>query len=120
MNGGLEVYECARAIVGADCIVGIGVGNRRHDAMEASEAGADFVVIDQSATRDDDESIIAWWAEVMQVPCVTQYPCTAAEMNRLAAACVDFVRPLDAMWDSPQSARQVITEACAAITGAGQ
>jgi thiamine-phosphate pyrophosphorylase len=119
LDGDLAVYEAARAIVGPDRIVGINASSLRHHAMQVAEAGADFVAIDQSATMDDGETVITWWAEVMQVPCVTQHPCTPDEITALAAAGVDFVRPLDAMWDSPEAARDVTAEALAAVAGAG-
>lgn len=118
LTGDIPAYEAARSIVGPDRIVGITAGVSRHAAMQAAEAGADFVIIDQSATIDASEPVITWWAEVMEVPCIAQHPCGPEEISSLAVAGVDFVRPLDTMWDSPEAAREVTAAALATIAGA--
>lgn len=61
-------YAVARKTVGAQAIVGVTVGTSRHEAMEAGEAGADFIGFDA------DPEIVSWWTEMMEVPCVAALP----------------------------------------------
>ncbi|HUO88561.1 MAG TPA: thiamine phosphate synthase, partial [Rhizomicrobium sp.] len=68
-------YAEARAIVGKDAIVGVTCHDSRHLAMEAAEAGADYVAFGAffpTATKDAktraDIEILRWWSEVTVVP----------------------------------------------------
>jgi thiamine-phosphate pyrophosphorylase len=65
---GPAVYRAARRIVGPGAIVGVDAGSSRDDAMTAGEAGADFVRL------ADDADLVAWWAELMEIPCVSAAP----------------------------------------------
>lgn len=65
---GPGVYAAARKAVGAQAIVGVLAGASRHEAMEAGEAGADFIGFDADA------EIVSWWIEMMEVPCVAALP----------------------------------------------
>ncbi len=77
LPAGLSVrdrVDAARAVLGADASIGIDAGGSRHAAMEAGEAGAEYVAFgigDGSdaalAARDE---LIAWWGEIFEVPCV--------------------------------------------------
>ncbi|MGK9165242.1 thiamine phosphate synthase [Inquilinus limosus] len=87
-------YAAARKAVGAQAIVGVAVGTSRHEAMEAGEAGADFIGFDADA------EIVSWWTELMEVPCVAAVP--DADFRRVAAE----------DWTDPQAA-------IAAIRGLG-
>lgn len=91
---GPSAYAAARKTVGAQAIVGVAVGTSRHEAMEAGEAGADFVGFDADA------EIVSWWTEMMEVPCVAALP--EADFRRVAAE----------GWTDPQTA-------VAAIRGLG-
>jgi thiamine-phosphate pyrophosphorylase len=74
---GPGAYAAARKAVGAQAIVGVLVGTSRHEAMEAGEAGADFIGFDADA------EIVSWWTEMMEVPCVAALP--EADFRRVAA-----------------------------------
>lgn len=90
-------YGDARRAVGQGAIVGVSCGTSRHAAMEAGEAGADFIGF------DPDPEIIAWWAELMEGPCVA-FALGAvgdADVAALAAAGADFVAVREAVWDHP-------------------
>lgn len=96
-------YAAARAAVGRTGIVGVGITSSRHAAMELGEAGVDYLSI---ADRD----LLAWWAELMEVPCVgigVRDAEEAAEMVRLGA---DFLCPDPNLWqsDNPLAAFQAI------------
>jgi len=70
-------YSEARTTVGPNAIVGVTCHDSRHLAMEAAEAGADYVAFGaffptttkDAKTRTDIE-ILHWWSDLMVVPCV--------------------------------------------------
>src|SRR5512143_3592765 len=70
-------YAEARRLVGKERMVGVTCHNSRHLAMEAAEAGADYVAFGAffpTSTKDPltraDPELLSVWQEVMQVPCV--------------------------------------------------
>jgi thiamine-phosphate pyrophosphorylase len=69
--------EFARKSIGKDGILGVTCHDSRHLAMEAAEAGADYVAFGaffDTATKVPlsraNPEILSWWQEVMEVPCV--------------------------------------------------
>ena len=103
----------ARHRLGNAAIVGARCGASRHAAMELAEAGADYVVLD--AGTGASESLISWWAELIEVPCVAApLPGTAA---RAVADGADFVVVPAAMWASPQAARREVAALTAIVAG---
>jgi thiamine-phosphate pyrophosphorylase len=99
-----------RASMGKDRIVGAFAGHSRHFAMEAAEAGADYVALDQKGPSIGGEPIVKWCAEFLNVPCVAFMPCTVQDLDTLLPQKTDFIRPADAMWDSESEARRVVSE----------
>ena len=93
----LKTYGAARDRLGHDAIVGVSCGRSRHDAMEAGEAGADYVAFAA------DLELVRWWAELMLVPVVAelQSPDQAAEF---AAAGAEFIALGGALWHDPAGA----------------
>ena len=73
---GLEAMQEAMPTLKPDRIIGIGGLITRHDAMVASEAGADYVLFgepDANGERPSAEAIferLQWWSEVFESPCV--------------------------------------------------
>ncbi len=92
--GSLEALARALPALKPDGIVGAGAGlSSRHDAMEAGEAGADYLLFGKTDGSDEIAPIVAlvnWWAEVFEVPCVG-VATTLAEAEELAAAGADFI-----------------------------
>jgi thiamine-phosphate pyrophosphorylase len=82
-------------------IVGAGGLATRDDAMTAGEKGADYVMF--GAEGDDERAsaravdLAAWWAEVMEPPCVG-YAESLAQVADFVAAGVDFVALSPALW----------------------
>jgi thiamine-phosphate pyrophosphorylase len=99
----------ARRSLGKDRIVGAHAGTSRHRAMEAGEAGADYIAFSQRA-RLGGEPIVAWWAELFEIPCVAFDPVALADLDMLLPQSPDFIRPDDAMWESPEDARRIVSE----------
>lgn len=110
--------EEAREILGQGGIVGVDAGTSRHDAMELGELGVDYVAFGlQGADADDREErfeLVAWWAEIFEIPVVALGVEGAQEAAALAAANCDFVSiDLSAPGDAAERVR-AITAAIAA------
>ena len=106
VTGGLDAYRAARATVGPERIAGALCRNGKHLAMELGEAGADYLAFEDGAAGTD--SLLAWWAEIFEVPCLAATPTDLALAGVLARAGVDFIRPEDAMWGSSQRAAEAV------------
>jgi thiamine-phosphate pyrophosphorylase len=99
-------YEEARRVVGKDRIVGVTCHNSKHLAMEAGEAGADYVAFGAffpTKTKDPKTSceieVLSWWAEMMVVPCVAIGGITTENAAPLVAAGADFLAVSSGVWD---------------------
>ncbi len=99
----------AREQVGKDRFVGAHAGGSRHFAMEAAEAGADYVAFDQKAASIGGEPIIRWWSDMMEIPCVAFTPVEPGDLDILLPQKPDFIRPSDAMWQGPDEARRIVS-----------
>lgn len=102
-------YAEARRMVGKDAIVGVTCHASRHLAMEAAEAGADYVAFGAffpTLTKDPaahaDPEILAWWSELMTVPCVAIGGITPSNAAPLIEAGADFLAVCAAVWDDPE------------------
>ena len=102
-------YSEARAIVGANAIIGVTCHDSRHLAIEAAEAGADYVAFGafyptatkEAKTRAEPE-LLQWWSEVMVVPCVAIGGITVANASPLIEAGADFIAVSSGVWDYEQ------------------
>lgn len=99
-------YEAARAAMGPDRIVGVTCHDSKHLAMEAAEAGADYVAFGAffpTTTKEPKTSceieLLRWWAEIMVVPCVAIGGITVANAKRLVEAGADFLAVSSGVWD---------------------
>jgi len=106
-------------------IVGVGGLKLRGEAMEAGEAGADYIMFGEprrdgwTPPFEDTLERIGWWAEIFQTPCVG-YAATLDEAEELAAAGADFVAIGDALWSAPvleDAARDVARRIAVASAG---
>lgn len=95
-------FAAARQKLGAHAIVGVHCSRSRHLAMEAAEAGADYVAF------DPDLDLVRWWAEIMVVPVVAELDADLAasldQASGIAAAGADFVAMGGALWRDAESA----------------
>ena len=100
-------YAEARRLMGKDRIVGVTCHDSRHLAMEAAEAGADYVAFGafyptttkEPKTRAELE-ILTIWQETMQTPCVAIGGVTVANAREVAKAGADFVAVSAGVWSS--------------------
>jgi thiamine-phosphate pyrophosphorylase len=106
-------YQAARAILGPSAIVGVHAGKSRHDAMTLAEAGANYIAFGAPQTSSNRDAararrldLVAWWAEIFEVPCVAldvEGPDEAAE---LALAGADFIGITIGRSQSPHRLRE--------------
>src|SRR5471032_491787 len=101
-------YAEARRIVGPDRQVGVTCKDSRHLAMEAADAGADYVAFGaffpsttKTVTTPADPEILQWWSDVMQVPCVAIGGITVENCRPLVAAGADFIAVSAGVWAHP-------------------
>lgn len=107
-------YGEARALMGPDAIVGVTCHASRHLAMEAAEAGADYVAFGaffasstKNATVGADTELIRWWSELMVVPCVAIGGIDIETARPIVEAGADFIAVSSAVWshrDGPRAA----------------
>ena len=100
-------YASARALMGEERIVGVTAHDTRHLAVEAAEAGADYVAFGaffSTATKTPksraDIAILEWWSAIMEVPCVAIGGITVRNCGALVAAGADFLAVVSAVWDA--------------------
>jgi thiamine-phosphate pyrophosphorylase len=94
----LRAYREARKTLGDDAIVGVACPPERHLAMEVAEAGADYVGFDLGAPEAIDT--LAWWGEMMTVPCIAFGRLDPAIAAALAHKGADFIAPEPELWKS--------------------
>ena len=103
-------------------IVGTAGLRARHDAMEAAEAGADYVMFGEpraDASVPPTAAIlerVGWWAEVFQTPCVA-FVHDLADVQAMTETGCEFVALGDAVFGhpaGPAEAMRVAQEAVAA------
>jgi thiamine-phosphate pyrophosphorylase len=115
-------YADARRLLGPDRIVGVTCHDSRHLAMEAGEAGADYVAFGaffptgskEAKTRASPE-ILAWWHELIEIPSVAIGGITPANCGELVRAGADFLAVISAVWAHPEGPAAAVREFNAAI-----
>lgn len=106
-QGDGDVRE-ARRELGADAQIGVTCHNSRHLAMEAAEAGADYVAFGAffpTTTKEVQHvaeiDTLQKWALVTEVPCVAIGGITAENCKPLIEAGADFLAVSSAVWNHP-------------------
>jgi thiamine-phosphate pyrophosphorylase len=112
----------ARKILGPDAMIGATCHDSRHLAMEAAEAGADYVAFGAffpTATKETvhrpDPEILTIWQETMQIPCVAIGGITPENCRVLAAAGADFLAVSAGVWARPGGAAEAVSAFLAEI-----
>ncbi len=114
-QGDGDVRE-ARLELGPDAQIGVTCHNSRHLAMEAGEAGADYVAfgafyptITKQVEHFADLETLTNWSKFMEIPCVAIGGITPANAPPLVRAGADFIAVSGAVWghrDGPAAAIQ--------------
>ena len=112
----------ARALLGPSTQIGKTCHDSRHLAMEAGEAGADYVAFGAfypTTTKPSNyrpqPPILSWWSTVFEIPCVAIGGITPANARPLVDAGADFLAVCQAVWGSadPGAAVSAFTDVLA-------
>lgn len=115
----------ARALLGGDAVVGASCYGSRHLAMEAAEAGADYVAFGAffpTATKEPRArpglDVLRDWSIATIVPAVAIGGVTPANCGELAAAGADFVAAVSGVWEHPRGPGEAVEAFNAALVEA--
>ncbi len=118
-------YAEARAAVGEDAIVGVTCHASYHLAMDAAEAGADYVAFGaffptttKIAKGGADPEILTLWQQAMLTPCVAIGGIKVENCAALVTAGADFLAVASGVWDYPAGAAKAVADFNAAIAEA--
>ena len=111
----------ARKLLGPGAQIGVTCHDSRHLAMEAGDAGADYVAFGAfypTTTKDTkhrpDPVILSWWSTLFELPCVAIGGITPDNAAPLVAAGADFLAVSGAIWNGDEAAA---VKAFAAVLG---
>lgn len=100
----------AREELGRDAQIGVTCHASRHLAMEAGEAGADYVAFGAffpSTTKQSDHrpepDLLTWWSTLFEIPCVAIGGITPSNCASLIAAGADFLAVSGAVWNGDEA-----------------
>lgn len=104
-----EVHE-AREILGRDAQIGVTCHASRHLAMEAGEAGADYVAFGsffpsntKASEHRPEPELLTWWQQLVEIPCVAIGGITPENCTPLVEAGADFLAVCGAVWDRDEA-----------------
>jgi thiamine-phosphate pyrophosphorylase len=104
----------ARALLGPKAQIGVTCHDSRHLAMEAGEAGADYVAFGAfypTTTKPSlyrpDPSILRWWSALFEVPCVAIGGISPQNALPLIEAGADFLAVCQAVWSADDPSKVV-------------
>jgi thiamine-phosphate pyrophosphorylase len=109
-QGDGDVKE-AREELGREAQIGVTCHASRHLAMDAGEAGADYVAFGAffpSSTKDTEHQaeleLVEFWAGLFEIPCVAIGGITPENCAPLVAAGADFLAVSGAVWNGDEAA----------------
>lgn len=115
----------ARVLLGADAQIGVTCHGSRHLAMEAGEAGANYVAFGaffETETKQVEHraepDVLSWWTAISPIPCVAIGGITAANCAPLVAAGADFLAVSAAVWRAPEGPAEAVKALARAMAAA--
>lgn len=101
----------ARQVLGPAVQIGVTCHDSRHLAMEAGEAGADYVAFGSfypTTTKEvrhhPEPAILSWWSALFELPSVAIGGITPGNAGPLVAAGADFIAVSGAVWSGDEAA----------------
>ncbi len=101
----------AREVLGPNAQIGVTCHASRHLAMEAGEAGADYVAFGAfypSTTKESEHrpepELLTWWQGLFEIPCVAIGGITPENAAPLVEAGADFLAVSGAVWNGDEAA----------------
>lgn len=103
--------EEARQRLGREAQIGVTCHDSRHLAMEAGEAGADYVAFGaffptktKEVKHQAGPDLLEWWQAIMEIPCVAIGGITPENCAPLVKAGADFIAVSGAVWNGDEVA----------------
>ena len=100
----------ARERLGREAQIGVTCHDSRHLAMEAGEAGADYVAFGAffpSGTKETEHraepELLSWWQALFELPCVAIGGITPENCRPLLEAGADFLAVSGAVWNGDEA-----------------
>lgn len=101
----------ARERLGRDAQIGVTCHDSRHLAMEAGDAGADYVAFGAffpTLTKQTEHvagtDLLEWWQAIFEIPCVAIGGITPENCAPLVTAGADFLAVSHAVWGGDEAA----------------
>jgi thiamine-phosphate pyrophosphorylase len=101
----------ARERLGRDAQIGVTCHGSRHLAMEAGDAGADYVAFGaffptqtKQTEHEAGTDLLEWWQAIFEIPCVAIGGITPENCPSLVAAGADFLAVSHAVWGGDEAA----------------
>ena len=101
----------AREVLGREAQIGVTCHASRHLAMEAGDAGADYVAFGaffpsetKKVEHQAELDLIEWWSGLFEIPCVAIGGITPANCGPLVEAGADFLAVSGAVWGGDEVA----------------
>jgi thiamine-phosphate pyrophosphorylase len=117
--------RAARALIGPEATLGVTCHASRDLAMQAGDDGADYVAFGaffptetKATTHRAEPELLAWWSELMELPCVAIGGITAQNCAPLVRAGADFLAVVGAVWNHPDGPAAGVAAMNAAIAAA--
>lgn len=105
----------ARRLMGPNAMIGATCHDSRDLAMEAAEAGADYVAFGaffDTGTKETPHrpglEVLTIWQETVETPCVAIGGITVETARTLADAGADFIAVSSAVWSHPEGAAEAV------------
>ena len=114
----------ARRTLGPEAQIGVTCHNSRHFAMEAGEAGANYVAFGaffptttKPIEHHADPEILTWWQGLFELPCVAIGGINAGNARSLVDAGADFLAVSGAVWGEQRGPDVAVADLLAAMRG---
>ena len=108
-------YGAARTVMGDDKIIGVTCHDSKHLAMEAGEAGADYVAFGafyetqtKQAKTQAGPDILSFWQQFVELPCVAIGGITPDNAAPLVEAGADFIAASGSIWGHAEGATAAV------------
>ena len=114
----------ARKELGPQAQIGVTCHASRHMAMEAGEAGADYVAFGafyptttKAVEHQAEPEILEWWQGMFELPCVAIGGITPENGGVLVEAGADFLALSGAVWNDPEGAAAAVAKFAKLLAG---
>jgi len=114
----------ARRLMGPNAMIGATCHDSRDLAMEAAEAGADYVAFGaffptgtKETTHRPELDVLTIWQETVEVPCVAIGGITVETARAVADAGADFIAVSAGVWNHPKGPAAAVAAFNAELSG---